>query len=168
MGFVVTWLLLAALWIGLSGYFDAIHLTFGAISVTLVSWMSHRHLTGGGPLGVGVARLLRLVLYIPWLVWQIAVANLDVMLRIFGLKDIDPCVIRFTPDLVSDFGRATLANSITLTPGTVTVDITDEGEFIVHALNREAADEVLSRVMEHKVQRIESGRAPDAGGGPDA
>lgn len=157
MGFVVTWLLLAALWIGLSGFYDAIHLTFGAVSVTLVSWMSHRYMTGGGPLGVGMARLVRLVGYMPWLIWQIALANLDVMLRIFGLKDIDPCVVRFTPELVSEFGHVTLANSITLTPGTVTIDITDEGEFIVHALNREAADEVLSRVMEMKVRRVETG-----------
>jgi multicomponent Na+:H+ antiporter subunit E len=163
VGFVVTWLLLAALWVGLSGFFDVIHLTFGAVSVTLVSLLSHRHLTGGGSVAVGMARLLRLALYIPWLLWQIALANLDVMLRIFGLKAIDPCVIRFTPELVSDFGRATLANSITLTPGTVTVDITDEGEFIVHALNREAADEVLSRVMETKVRRIEGSAAEDGG-----
>lgn len=161
MGFVVTWLLLAALWIGLSGFYDAIHLTFGAISVTLVSLLSHRHLTGGGSVGVGVGRLLRLALYAPWLIWQIALANFDVMLRIFGMRPIDPCVVRFTPDLQSDFGRATLANSITLTPGTVTVEITAEGEYIIHALNREAADAVLTRVMEKKVRAVEGG-TPDA------
>lgn len=155
MGFLVAWLLLAGLWIGLSGFYDPIHLAFGAVSVTLVAALSHRHLTGGGPVGRGVARLARLVTYTPWLLWQIALANIDVMLRIFGLRDIDPVIVRFTPELVSDFGRATLANSITLTPGTVTVEITEEGEYIIHALNREAADAVLARVMERKAQAIE-------------
>ena len=161
MGFVVAWILLALLWLGLSGFYDPIHLVFGAVSVTLVSAISWRHLSGGGSIATGVARLVRLVLYVPWLLWQIALANVDVMLRIFGARPIDPCVVRFKPELVSDFGRATLANSITLTPGTVTVEITEEGEFIVHALNREAADAVVARIMEKKVQGVE-GRGRDA------
>ena len=157
MGFVVAWLLLAGLWIGLSGFFDPIHLTFGAVSVTIVAALSHKHLTGGGSVGQGIAHLTRLALYIPWLLWQIALANVDVMLRIFGVREIDPVVVRFKPDLETDFGRVTLANSITLTPGTVTVEITDDGEYIIHALNREAADAVLSRVMEQKARSIEGG-----------
>ena len=157
MGFVVTWILLALLWVGLSGFYDPIHLVFGAVSVTIVSALSWRHLTGDGHVGRGVARLLRLAIYAPWLLWQIALANLDVMLRIFGLRPIDPCVIRFTPELDSDFGRVTLANSITLTPGTVTVEIEEGGEFVVHALSREAANEVLERAMEHKAKAIEGG-----------
>lgn len=155
MGFVVTWLLLALLWIGLSGFYDPIHLAFGAVSVTIVSAMSWKHLTGRGSIGRGVARLARLALYTPWLLWQITLANVDVMLRIFGVRPIDPCVVRFTPELTSAFGITTLANSITLTPGTVTVEITDEGEFIIHALSREAAEEVLKRVMEQKARAIE-------------
>ena len=161
MRFVVAWIALAGLWIGLSGYFDPIHLVFGAVSVTLVAALSHRHLTGDGPLGPAFARLLRLVLYMPWLLWQIAVANVDVMLRIFGVRPVDPCVVRFKPELDSEFGVVTLANSITLTPGTVTVDITEEGEFIIHAISREAADAVLARVMEKKVHGVE-GRGSDA------
>jgi multicomponent Na+:H+ antiporter subunit E len=157
VGFVVTWLLLAALWVGLSGFFDPVHLTFGAVSVTLVTLFTHRRFMPSAAVSGALARMGRLVLYVPWLVWQIAVANVDVMQRIFGMRPIDPVVIRFTPDLVSEFGRVTLANSITLTPGTVTVDITDEGEFVVHALNREAADAVLTRAMELKVKAVEGG-----------
>jgi multicomponent Na+:H+ antiporter subunit E len=154
LAFLVTWLLLAGLWIGLSGYFDVVHLVFGFVSVTLVSLISHEHLTGGGDVPTGIKRLGRLALYLPWLIWEIVAANFDVMLRVFGLKPIDPCIIRFTPDLKSDFGRVTLANSITLTPGTVTVDI-ENGEFIVHALSREAADAVLAGAMEKKAQGVE-------------
>jgi len=154
LAFLVTWLLLAGLWIGLSGYFDVVHLVFGFLSVTLVSLISSKHLTGGGDVPTGMARLGRLVLYLPWLIWEIVVANFDVMQRIFGLKPIDPCIIRFRPELESDFGRVTLANSITLTPGTVTVVI-EGGEFVVHALSREAADAVLAGAMEKKVRRVE-------------
>ena len=157
MRFDIAWILLALLWLGLSGFYDPIHLVFGAVSVTIVSALSWRHLTGDGPIGRGVGRVVRLVIYAPWLLWQITLANLDVTLRIFGLRPIDPCVIRFTPELESDFGRVTLANSITLTPGTVTVEIGEDGEFIVHALNCEAADEVLARAMEHKAKAIEGG-----------
>ena len=154
MAFLVTWLLLAGLWIGLSGYFDVVHLVFGFCSVTLVSLLSSGHLTGDGDVPTGIARLTRLVLYLPWLLWEIVWANFDVMMRIFGLKPIDPVIIRFKPDLKSDFGRVTLANSITLTPGTVTVVI-ENGEFVVHALSREAADAVLAGVMEKKARSIE-------------
>ena len=40
----------------------------------------------------------------PWLLWQIALANVDVMLRIFGVREIDPVIVRFKPELESDFG----------------------------------------------------------------
>jgi len=156
--FLVTWIVLAALWLGLSGHFDAVHLVFGFLSVTLVSAISSRHLLGDGALGPAAGRLVRLVLYVPWLLWEITKANLDVMLRVFGLRPIDPCVIRFTPDLQSEFGMTALANSITLTPGTVTVEIETDGTFVVHALNREAADGVLSGAMEAKIRGVERGR----------
>lgn len=156
--FLITWILLAALWIGLSGYFDVVHLVFGFLSVTLVSLISSRHLMGDGGTAGAAGRLGRLLLYIPWLLSEIALANLDVMLRIFGLRAIDPCVIRFKPDLQDDFGKTVLANSITLTPGTVTVEIEDDGVFVVHALSREAADAVLAGAMERRVRAVEGGR----------
>ncbi len=80
MKFLLTWILLAGLWLGLSGHFDAVHLVFGFCSVTLVSLISNRHLMGGGSVGGIGGRAIRLVLYIPWLLWEIALANLDVML----------------------------------------------------------------------------------------
>ena len=154
MKFLVTWIVLAALWIGLSGFTDPVHLTFGFLSVTLVSLISNRHLMGDDPKPGMAGRLLRLVLYLPWLIWEIVVANLDVMLRVFGLRDIDPCIIRFRPELTDDFGKTVLANSITLTPGTVTVEIEADGTYVVHALSREAADGVLSGRMEAKVRGV--------------
>lgn len=154
MGFVVTWILLAALWIGLSGFFDGVHLTFGFVSVTLVSLLSQRHLTGEGAIGHGARRLVALALYVPWLLWQIVLANVDVALRVMGFREVDPSVIRFRPEIDSDFGAVTLANSITLTPGTVTVEL-EGGEFIVHAISPEAAQAVLEGAMARKVHKLE-------------
>ena len=158
MSFIVTWLFLAALWIGLSGYFDVVHLTFGFLSVTLVTALSHRHLTGGKPVGRSLARLARLVGYLPWLLWQILLANIDVTLRVLGFKPISPRVVRIRPDLRTNMGRVTLANSITLTPGTVTVEL-EGGEFIVHALSHEAAEALKTSEMEAKIRHVEGGTA---------
>jgi multicomponent Na+:H+ antiporter subunit E len=73
-----------------------------------------------------------------------------------GFRDVNPSVIRFRPELNSEFGEVTLANSITLTPGTVTMEIED-GAFIVHAVSPEAAEAVLEGSMTRKVQQVEGG-----------
>lgn len=157
MSFVLTWLVLAGFWFGLSGYTDAVHLTFGAVSVTLVTLMSHRHLTGGGGYAKGLARAVRTVLYLPWLFWQIFLANVDVMLRIAGILPVEPRMIRFKADLESDYGRVLLANSITLTPGTVTVEVGDDNVYVVHAISAKAAEGVLQGYMDEKVRGVEGG-----------
>ena len=61
-------------------------------------------------------------------------ANLDVAKRVIT-GEINPGIVRFNPRLRTDMGRMMLANSITLTPGTLTVDIDDEGFFYIHAIN---------------------------------
>jgi multicomponent Na+:H+ antiporter subunit E len=156
VGFVVTWLLLAGLWVGLSGYFDAVHLAFGAFATTLVTLLSHRFLAPPHGLGRAAARLVRLALYAPWLLGQVVLANWDVLLRVLGLRPIDPQVVRLRPGLRSPFGEVTLANSITLTPGTVTIAI-EGGEFVVHAIAPEAARGVVEGPMVERVLRVEGG-----------
>lgn len=154
MRFVGTWLLLAGLWLGLSGHFDPIHLTLGFISVTLVSVLSARHLVERGAFGRGLASLLRLGLYLPWLLGQVVMANVDVLLRVLGIRPVRPRLLRIDPGLHTDFGRVALANSITLTPGTVTV-LVEDGTFLVHAIGPEAAAGIESRRMIDRVRRIE-------------
>jgi len=153
--FVVTWVGLAAFWILLSGHFDAVHLLFGLASVTLVSALSCRHIAEGTTLGAEARRMLRLPRYVPWLLGQIALASVDVLFRVLGLRPVDPCVLRFKPDLDSDFGRVTLANSITLTPGTVTIDVEEDGTFLVHAIAPEAAAAVIDGPMVTRVDEVE-------------
>ena len=158
MRLAVTWLVLAAFWIGLSGHFDLIHLAFGFVSVTLVTALTWRLLTGDGPLASGITALLRLALYLPWLLWAIFRSNVDVLLRLVGVLPVEPVMVRFTPDLESDFAKTALANSITLTPGTVTVDVVD-GEFLVHGIAPESTDPTRGRAMVKRLKHVE-GRGP--------
>jgi multicomponent Na+:H+ antiporter subunit E len=64
----------------------------------------------------------------------LALANLDVAKRVIT-GEINPGIVKFNPRLKTEMGRMMLANSITLTPGTLTVDIDDDGIFYVHAIN---------------------------------
>jgi len=143
-------------WLLLSGYFDWFHLLMGALSSLLVSYLSHDLLMGGmHSIVLPVRRLLRFIAYLPWLFFQIIKANLDVAyITLHPRLPIDPCVVNFESKTKIDYGITTLANSITLTPGTVTIDANSEGDFTVHAINREAAESVLSGEMTRRVKKI--------------
>lgn len=155
MSFVFTWLVLAAFWFLLSGFTDAIHLTFGAISVTIVTFLSHRHVLRGAPLGRTIGRTVRVLSYAPWLLWQIVVANVEVIRCVLGFKPIAPQIVRIEPGTQSEFGLITLANSITLTPGTVTVDVDADGTLVIHALTHDAVQGVQSGAMAARARRVE-------------
>ncbi len=94
--------------------------------------------------------------YLPYLLYQIIIANFDVMYRVLHPKmPIDPVVVKFKANLRTDFCLVTYGNSITLTPGTVTIDITKEREFIVHSLSKKYAEALLSNEMENRIKAIE-------------
>lgn len=157
MGFVVTALISFAFWILLSGFFDAFHIVTGIISSLLVALFSHRLLVPEGTdLKLEAIRVVRFCMYLPWLMLEIVKANYDLVYRtLHPSMPIDPVVIKFTTDIKEDLGKATLANSITLTPGTVTMKVTEDGEFTVHAISREAADGLLTGEMARRVKAIE-------------
>jgi multicomponent Na+:H+ antiporter subunit E len=96
----------------------------------------------------------RWVLYIPSLLWEIILANIHVIRVVIHprmLEIIDPQVIHFRTILKRPISKVTLAQSITLTPGTITVDIRDD-EFTVHALDRTVA-EGCPGAMEERIRR---------------
>jgi len=105
--------------------------------------------------GVPIHLQLRLITYIPWLVWKCIKANIDVALRIVNPSlPISPRLISVRASQRTDLGRVIYANSITLTPGTVTCDA-DKEEFVVHALTKAAADELVSGAMDRRVCKLE-------------
>ena len=79
-------------------------------------------------------RFFRFLFYIPWLTWQIVIASLQVALVVLNPRmPIHPALIRFKTSLPNIASKVILGNSITLTPGTITIQIKDD-EFLVHAL----------------------------------
>jgi multicomponent Na+:H+ antiporter subunit E len=148
---------LAAAYVLWSGFFDRVDLmSLGAISVVVVLWIARRMGLVDRE-GVPLHILPRLVLYAPWLLYEIGKANLDVAKRILSPRlPIRPVVFRTKAGQRTDLGKVIYANSITLTPGTVSVDM--EGDVIVvHALHHEAKEGVESGVMDRKVSWLEGG-----------
>ena len=99
--------------------------------------------------------LFRFTAYLPWIFGEIAKANIDVIKRILNSQlPISPTLIRVRCSQKSDLGRVIFANSITLTPGTVSIRV--ENDYIeVHALSRETAEELASGVMDRRVSQVE-------------
>jgi multicomponent Na+:H+ antiporter subunit E len=153
------WLFCFGLWLLLSGYFDVpLLLSFGVLScalVVFVAWRTEAIDPEERPLRLRLN--LHVLGYWPWLLWQIVLANLDVAKRIVDPKlPISPTLITLKPSQRSDLGRVIYANSITLTPGTVTTDLSGD-TLEVHALTREAADSLLEGDMDRRVTRLEGG-----------
>ena len=98
-------------------------------------------------------KLRRFIPYVGWELWQIYLATIDVAKRVFGILEVDPQIIEFDTTLRSDFALVTFANSITLTPGTITIDMEPErGRYIVHAIAKGPADSLtVDQTMQKKV-----------------
>ena len=93
--------------------------------------------------------------YLAWLMKEIVKSALDVSaVVISGRKRTDPHMIWFKADYDNPAARALLANSITLTPGTVTVDMYDDGTYSVHALNAKFAEGLLEGTMQKKIAAL--------------
>lgn len=106
--------------------------------------------------GIPVSQWPRTLAYIPWLLWQIALANVDVARRVWSPElPISPRMIEVPHDLKTGYGIATYANSITLTPGTVTVEAPTDSAFVVHALTKGAGDDVLAGDMLQRCRWVE-------------
>lgn len=102
----------------------------------------------------------RTLAYGPWLLWQILVSNLDVARRVWSLDPhIEPQLTKLPHQLKSAYGLATYANSITLTPGTVTVEIADD-HLLIHALTQQAAQDLHDGEMHRRVLQLEEAVTP--------
>jgi len=150
-------MILMIFWLILSGYLDLFHITAGIICcgiVTLISgdlfFRSDVHLTRSA------GRFLRFILYIPRLMVAILYANIDVAYRILHpAMPIDPGFITVETPFTGDVLRTAFANALTLTPGTVTIDVA-EGTFLVHAIVRDVSEKDLleERDIQKNLARI--------------
>ena len=99
----------------------------------------------------------RAILYVPWLLLAILRSNVDVALRILNPRlPVSPTLIRARATQKTALGKVIYANSITLTPGTVSVDVEND-LVLVHALSRESAGELAEGEMDRRVTAVEGG-----------
>ncbi len=164
---IIQYVLLFAFWLLLSGHYDFIHIFYGVISVSAVVWLNYRlkkyaffeeemsqadaKLKGDKPVTI---RFLRLFYYIPWLLWQIVIASLQVAAVVLNPKmPIEPAIIKFKSRLPNVSAKVILANSITLTPGTITLQLMDD-EFIVHALMDMSATGITEDSLPAEVAKL--------------
>jgi multicomponent Na+:H+ antiporter subunit E len=156
--FAAVALVLFGLWLLFSGLYAPLPLALGAVSSLFVALVAKRMgLLEPDPGGVWL-RPLRCIAYVPWLAWQVAKSNVDVALRILvPSKGISPRVIRVPSTQRSDVARTVYANSITLTPGTISIDVSGD-EITVHALSREGAEDLTVGEMGDRVTALERER----------
>ena len=148
-------LFLAAFWLLNSGHYSALMLSLGAISIVTVLYIVHRmdvvdhesqpiHLT------------LKFPAYYAWLIKEIVLANILVVKHIWlSNKSITPTIKTIKASQKTDIGKVIYANSITLTPGTVTVNMEGD-QFMVHALLRESIEELEAGDMDRRVTELEN------------
>jgi len=151
----LTFLIMALSWVVLSGQFDPFHLSLGAISCAIVTWFSADLLFPPDSKGVVTGTWFRFILYVPWLIWEIIKANMWLMYLTFHPRMMDmisPRVIKIDSRLKGTMARLTYANSITLTPGTITVAVDINGRYTVHAIDKKSADG-LPGEMERKIAK---------------
>ena len=148
-------LVLYAFWILLSGLFTPFLLAAGAGCALAVLAFARRMDVidrEGHPIHLGWRALFS---YWPWLIKEIAKSSWDVSRRILDPRlPISPTLARFRPSQKSELGLVIHANSITLTPGTVAVEV-EADEFLVHALTREAAGGLAGSEMDRRVAALE-------------
>jgi multicomponent Na+:H+ antiporter subunit E len=152
---IVFVIFLGVLWFLLSGHTASHLLALGALSVGLV-WLISSRMGLIDREGFPIHLVLRWPRYLLWLGARIIESNIAVSRLILRPRmDIDPSRFTVKSSAQSEEGRVTYANSITLTPGTVTLGI-DGAELEVHALTREAAEELGRGDMDRQVRRLES------------
>jgi multicomponent Na+:H+ antiporter subunit E len=136
--------ILFVFWLMVAG-FSWQGMTVGLICAVAVAW-GNRDLLGS--LGAGPfmrpGKLHLFLGYLLVLLWQVVLANVEIAKILLSPQlPIQPGIVTFDPGLRTEFGRTLLANSITLTPGTLTLEVGDEGIFTVHALTIAAARDVV-------------------------
>ncbi|MES9993002.1 MAG: Na+/H+ antiporter subunit E [Candidatus Thiodiazotropha sp.] len=138
---------LFAVWLLLSGHLEPLMLGLGLVSVLLTVFLVKR-MTLIDHESYPLHLSSKIPGFLVFIMQEIVKANIDVIKRILTFKrsSISPQLFAVPASLKSDLGQVIYANSITLTPGTVSVEL-EQDKILVHALTKEAADELASGEM---------------------
>ena len=141
---------LFGLWVLLSGKLNTFYLSVGFLGAALIAWVN----TETRNLNEPPLPLARLVLYLPWLFWEIVKSSLNITKIILDPKlPINPRLIQYPTNLGNNTAVVLLGNSITLTPGTVTIEVSSN-ELVVHALDDGSSSGLESGTMERKIAEV--------------
>ena len=147
--------LLFCVWLMLNGRVTLEVCLFGIAVCFAVYWLAVRFV------GFSFRKEIRFIRNIPWgiayffvLVWEIIKANLAVARVVLSGKKTDPVIVKYKIPLKTEFAKVLLANSITLTPGTITVSV-DGDRFCVHALCSEFAEGIDRSVFVSLLKKME-------------
>jgi len=143
----VIWVLLA--WPFAGGQIDVQVVIAGVIASAIVAFLFHEILPREHHVFISPIRIFWALVYIPVFFYYVILANFDVVYRVLHPKmPIKPGIVKIKTKLKTEAGITALANSITLTPGTLTVDLTDDGFLYIHWINVKSTDvEEASKVI---------------------
>lgn len=148
----VIWILLT--WPFVDGKIDLQVVIAGLIASVIVAVMFHEILPKEHRIFISPVRIFWFLVYVPVFFYYMMKANLDVVYRALHPKmPIRPGIVKIKTTLKTESGITALANSITLTPGTLTVDLTDDGFLYIHWINVKSDD--VEQATKHIAQRFE-------------
>ena len=154
----IIWILLT--WPFVDGQIDGQVVIAGVIASVIVAVLFRKPVPKKHPMLLSPVRLFWLLVYLPVFFYYVIKANFDVVYRVIHPKmPINPGIVKIKTDLKTDFGITALANSITLTPGTMTVDLTDDGVLYIHWINiksteTEEATKIIAQRFEWFLKKI--------------
>jgi len=158
LSLLLSFLSLMAFWLIMSGFFDILHISYGIVSVAVVlavnfKLKTHRFFEDEMD-DLLHLRFGNVIVYIPWILLQILKSGFHVAFIILRPSTpVQPALLKFRVDLPSAHAKMILGNSITLTPGTLTIDIKGN-EFTVHALSEASYAGIINDAMPRKVRGL--------------
>lgn len=133
--YLYTVIVLFLIWLFLTASLDPQELEVGLLLALIVGAFTYEIFTTSGLANLHPRRVVYAIAYVPYFLWAMIMANLDVAYRVLHPKrPINPGIVECRTVLKSDVGKLALANSITLTPGTITLDV-DDDRYFIHWIN---------------------------------
>lgn len=154
---IITFVVSLLLWLLLSFSLDIQHLAMGVFISLVVAFMMGDMFTGEAHKWFQVRRYFWFLTYIFLFIWECIKANIDVALRVLNPRlPIKPGIVRIKTSLQTETALTFLANSITLTPGTISVDVNKEkGIIYIHWIDVKTEDiDEATRIISSRFERI--------------
>lgn len=151
----ISFILFLSVWLALSGKYDVFHVSLGIISSLIVAYTSRDLVNNSNNICKNIKIFIKFLFYIPWLIYQIILSNFMITRIVLSknvIKNINPRIFTYETVLTSDLAKMFLANSITLTPGTITISVVDN-KLTIHALKEEGAIEGV-KAIEDKLLKV--------------